>query len=1484
MAQCKQNAQEFVQNTFNPHVAVLCSRDAEVLCQKNNLTFVELVQPFCRLTSEVHIRDPNNVPHTIRHLKITMRDMSATLPQQSVAKKILNDIVAGAQPQLVEGNRGNVVSVGNYDLQLTSTTPWFEAYREKFLQMLPPSDHDFLNHCLGCVFVVSSGHTDPLSMFNSLVNQQSTQQTQNPSKIPRWFCPGTLRYYVLLHDVIEGEDAKADAIYQSMKSTYGANVCHLLNINSRSIHTAESLKTDNNLPDPWSQFLNKKNTEQPVKKQQKTRYFIAWEGADYDIANGSGADDAGFPGKVTEGNIDQTSVTDSMMADLSDTGDASSGSSDLFDHPLSLMDHSSNSINHIDDQLSPDGTSSPESSHNYSYSKNKSSDKNKPSSGHGMCLTTSDQDRLKIFIHEFCVRALIPWAEKHMRILNDQLTSRKGIHRSLFSATKKWFGGNKPVNQAATNQNTTVVYTTEAPELQMRRLADLAFLFQMYDFAYRTYHTAKRDFNNDHAWLHYAGALEMACIAMFMDPQEQKYPFHYMESAIQTYLQTCKNPLYAARATVVSTEALKSRRMYHEAALQFIKLTSEDSDLRSALLLEQAAHCYINIEVPKVRKYSFHMILAGHRFSKAGQRKHSLRSYSQALQVYKGKGWALAEDHINFTLGRQSFNLKHLENATAAFKHLLTENSKQTAGQQGAFFREYLFVYKQLLTQEAGELGDHSGPLPELPLPIVDSNETKVLLGSRPQPSQVSDKVAVSGVWFDHSECNHPRWTQMEERLVSSANNGFLPPTFRPTLQVFTNKTNNKYNPVGFVGESIVVEAQLVNPLKVMLMLTEVSLLWTFLPALPGTEKPQLITNEVLSNVKNTLANEIIYTQVIDSVTLQANEQLPVQLVLVPHQTGELRIVGLAFHLGTAQTEGPKSSNTLYVRGKQKLEVQGPRLNNSKEEKASKMYGPDRRLDLVIQQEMPQLQVSFCNFPQTLLCGEVHAIMLQFTNIGSSPLHKLKVGSSSPEFFTLGSHGEIPKFPTVYQESSEVPNKSSSCEFNSKMTNIKSCVVDIALPNGVLQPKNTLSVPAWIRGNDIGGVHETHFMFYYEPIHSTPKPRYRLLRHTAVINTLESLSVRAVARRGNNSSQTGGTTGSCVVFCELENLSQVQAQRAHVKEVQINQVSCASDRWTIQHLSSQQKKSEIQVGSRETMQICLKAIRSPTNIESIKGKDCVLFSDVSFDNQQICSSLTPCADFYFCSKAKLSSDDTLGKTAGEFSDLKCAIQIGLTLVIIWKAFVINDTGEVQIRVGQHHVHIEKIDTIFTSYPIKDNSDTSNQGLTQGLTVIKPDPPPLKFIKTEEDEDENKKLDSEVTTQLVDISFSHKSNITHNFRTSRVCIVPVVVMLHNCSKVPVEVLIDTSKSPDRLNSRPENLLTNQAYPSHSSCFNWVSQTMTQLKIEPNQQKPVRLSAGFSKPGIFNLNRLSVFVTYTSDSSQMVLQKHNSPSVIVVNDVS
>lgn len=36
-------------------------------------------------------------------------------------------------------------------LLILATTPWFESYRETFLQSMPASDHEFLNHYLACI-------------------------------------------------------------------------------------------------------------------------------------------------------------------------------------------------------------------------------------------------------------------------------------------------------------------------------------------------------------------------------------------------------------------------------------------------------------------------------------------------------------------------------------------------------------------------------------------------------------------------------------------------------------------------------------------------------------------------------------------------------------------------------------------------------------------------------------------------------------------------------------------------------------------------------------------------------------------------------------------------------------------------------------------------------------------------------------------------------------------------------------------------------------------------------------------------------------------------------------------------------------------------------------------------------------------------------------------------------------------------------------
>lgn len=55
-------------------------------------------------------------------------------------------------------------------------------------------------------------------------------------------------------------------------------------------------------------------------------------------------------------------------------------------------------------------------------------------------------------------------------------------------------------------------------------------------------------------------------------------------------------------------------------------------------------------------------------------------------------------------------------------------------------------------------------------------------------------------------------------------------------------------------------------------------------------------------------------------------------------------------------TDSPPSE-LMCVRGQQNLEIQGPRLNMTKEEKTSVSYGPDRRLDPIITPPMPLLEV-----------------------------------------------------------------------------------------------------------------------------------------------------------------------------------------------------------------------------------------------------------------------------------------------------------------------------------------------------------------------------------------------------------------------------------------------------------------------------------------------------------------------------------------------
>uniref|UniRef100_A0A669B7W7 Trafficking protein particle complex subunit 8 n=1 Tax=Oreochromis niloticus TaxID=8128 RepID=A0A669B7W7_ORENI len=1406
MAQCVQSVQEFVQDSFVPMVAVLCSEEAERVTRKNNLNFAELLRPFCRLTSEGHIRDPNNQLQVVKNLRICVNNLMTSPTTTSTSpspaqRQLLSDVVLSCQPQ--ESAVTNVVMAGDYELNFSVTTPWFEAYRENFLQSMPASDHEFLNHYLACLLVVSSTEAVPVEQFLKLSQEQHRIQHSGEYTNPKWFIPNTLKYYVLLHDMCEGDEQRADLVYEDMKQRYGSQGCYLLKMNSRTF----SANVDEQIPDPWSQYLHKNNLHNQVN-----------------IANSS----------TCTGFSTMYSLSDEMSSSL-DPLQLDSSMANL--HNLSAV--------HADLKKGAKDSNSPACA----------------AGSHGACLTLNDHDYIRQFIQEFTFRGLLPHIEKTIRQLNDQLVSRKGLSRSLFTATKKWFGGGKAPEKSISEPKSTfgLLYPPEAPELQIRKMADLCLLVQHYDLAYSCYHTAKKDFLSDQAMLYAAGALEMAAVSAFLQGGASRpYPAHYMDTAIQTYRDVCKNMVLAERCALLSAEILKSQGKYSDAATLLIKMTSEDSDLRSALLLEQAAHCFINMRNPMVRKFAFHMILSGHRFSKAGQRRHALRCYCQAMQVYKERGWSLAEDHINFTIGRQSFTLRQPEDAVTAFRQILINDSRQTAKQQGAFLREYLYVYKVILLNNA--LSPCS-LLPQLPLPCIHSSATRVYFGHERRLAE-GEKQAATHVSLDqeYDQDLSAMWCHLEEQLVASANGGVVPGNFQPTQCCLNSQTDNLRHPLAVVEEPIIVEVTFRNPLKVSLALSSLSLLWRF--TVDGSSSSNEMTEETITNEETSAVG-------VGNMNKYALRNCDLFSPFRNH---------IDFLLFTDQ-----QTLDLMVRGKQDLNILGPRLNLTKEDKMSVRHGPDRRLNPIITPPMPLMEVFFLQFPTALLCGEIRKAYVEFCNVSGVALCGLRVVSTHAAFFTFGSQATTPLSPTSAENCSAYKTLATPLQRTSEATESLVSAADFRQPSGVieipidgsiLQPGQSTQLPLWLRGPDQEGVHEINFLFYYESAEKGLKISHRVLRHTVFICASRSLSIQASACRSSvpphHCLDEKGSSGT-LVFIDVENIN---TNEGGVREFHIVQVSSSSQHWRLHKYINPNKDKECKLGSRERAKLCFRAARckpSEGTLTTSKAVKKYTFSDLSLGNEQIISSTTPCGDFFFrCltletqeaygASSRISSvSRSQGSipTENRSSDLtdiaKECSELDLNIIVIWKAYVVEDNKQLILE-GQLHVALQTIGKEASSLTAKEEAQE------MVLLKFKSDLPPPVILPSAE------------FCQLIKTNLHYPETCTHPFVQESLCLVPVTLTLSNCSLAQVDVIIDLRHK----STSPESLEV------HSS-FAWVGQTQYKLQLKPKEVLCLTLQACFLQAGVYNLNTPRVFAKPSEQSTMCeTSQQTATPALIVISD--
>ncbi|MCL4120392.1 UNVERIFIED_CONTAM: hypothetical protein GTU68_048735, partial [Idotea baltica] len=132
--------------------------------------------------------------------------MNRRPPQPTLGKKILSDAVSNTSWDEEESKSVKSWTGGtNLNLNLQSSTPWFEDWRDIFLQIQYPSDHEFTKHYIACIIVISAGSENPMDQLNRLSQYQHQQQHQNPTRFPKWFSPNIMKYYVLLHDNEEVE-------------------------------------------------------------------------------------------------------------------------------------------------------------------------------------------------------------------------------------------------------------------------------------------------------------------------------------------------------------------------------------------------------------------------------------------------------------------------------------------------------------------------------------------------------------------------------------------------------------------------------------------------------------------------------------------------------------------------------------------------------------------------------------------------------------------------------------------------------------------------------------------------------------------------------------------------------------------------------------------------------------------------------------------------------------------------------------------------------------------------------------------------------------------------------------------------------------------------------------------------------------------------------------------------------------------------------
>ncbi|XP_027203584.1 trafficking protein particle complex subunit 8 homolog l(3)76BDm [Dermatophagoides pteronyssinus] len=796
--------EELVSKLFSCNIVLVLTDNAKQFVRNcfDNVTFASILNQFASIANlHLTIRDLNG--HNAYALnKIRFRffdiDQFKNRPNGTQLKKLHSDIISSmSNAYLMQQNDDD-----NGDNNFMNETPWYDMWKNVFIDTLEPTEHDFIGTNCGCFFVITKTE---LPHYKVIFERLCSSVKQNSTL--RFIQADFVRYFIVLSDQILDSPLSPNAdeftkTCQNLKLDFPNSFVFYIDVNGVSSSNARP-------DDPF------KSTTDAIGNQ--------------------------IPDVINE----------NIMGDINPTD------------PLSVVSETNNENSKFYQEL--------QSQRQQSHQQQNNSSTTTPSlqsrdiindwlshlsiHDHLKELLDSVSETIDFMLREFISKFLVPWAERQIKILGELIALRRGFRKSLFSATKSLLSNmsSSTVGLSKSLGSSGVIYIPDAQEMQQRKLADICMIFNIYEMAHSLYYGARKDFQSESAWIYYAGASEMSAISSYF---LHKYQHNHMEQAITTYLDLCRTVNLATRATILASELLCQLHRYDDAANLYIRMTGDDSDLRSALFLEQASKCYLSVS-PKLslkrsstsqillnaieksftddrvstlgcryRKAAFHYILAGHRYNRCGLKHFALFCYRR----YNYPNWEAASDHVNLTVARLFLSIASTNN----FR-------KQAEYYQKGLEILRKFSHKQLFFNEfLRELKKMSNNWP------IDSNDTVQQL----QQVQSSNLYVLDIPYIDRIEFKSPDSIQLGEKS---------PLVPRKLIRTTC-----------FVGEEVHIQLIIIVPFE--LVISNISLI---------PDKPDHITPVVH----------------IEPITIRPNEKNLLDLKFIANFESEFSFIGLSYQI-----------------------------------------------------------------------------------------------------------------------------------------------------------------------------------------------------------------------------------------------------------------------------------------------------------------------------------------------------------------------------------------------------------------------------------------------------------------------------------------------------------------------------------------------------------------------------------------------------------